>query len=113
MAEKLPAGAADFAPETGIYTETLARLYLRQGFPDRAVIIYRHLAQEQPGNHALQKQLQALEQQLQQGGLELPAISPQDPGPLPSRAPLQPSQAVITQLERWLHYLQRQQAQRC
>jgi hypothetical protein len=37
----------------GIYTETLARLYLKQGFGERALAIYRRLAQEQPDNHQL------------------------------------------------------------
>ena len=34
--------------EAGIYTETLARLYLKQGFVERALAIYRRLVQEQP-----------------------------------------------------------------
>ena len=32
----------------GVYTETLARLYWRQGYLDEALRIYRHLADEHP-----------------------------------------------------------------
>ncbi len=39
--------------EAGICTETLARLYLQQGFVERALAISRRLAQEQPANHPL------------------------------------------------------------
>ena len=41
----------------GIYTETLARLYLKQGFGERALAIYQRLAQEQPDNHQLHERL--------------------------------------------------------
>ena len=52
----------------GIYTETLARLYLKQGFGERALAIYRRLAQEQPDNHQLHERLRTLEQELACGG---------------------------------------------
>ncbi len=99
-------------PEAGIYTETLARLYLRQGFLERAVSIYRHLVQEQPENQHLQAQLNALEQQLQHGDMESEALevpsAPQVEVPAPPRRKVHPEHTVLAQLERWLRYLQQQ-----
>jgi len=48
----------------GLYTETLARLYLRQGFTHEALQIYRRLAQEQPKEQRWRDQIQVLTQQL-------------------------------------------------
>ena len=55
--------------EAGIYTETLARLYLKQGFVERALAIYHRLAQEQPDNAQLHERLHTLEQELARGEL--------------------------------------------
>ena len=104
--------------EAGICTETLARLYLQQGFVARALAIYRRLAQEQPENQPLYERLRTLEQQCALGALGQDAVG-QCPGPdlaveTTSRAPHQQGDAVVAQLERWLHYLQRQrQHQAC
>src|SRR5207249_9760635 len=62
--------------EAGIYTETLARLYLQQGFVERALAIYRRLAQEQPENHPLHERLRTLEQQYAPGALGQAAEAP-------------------------------------
>ena len=62
--------------DTGIYTETLARLYLKQGFVEQALAIYRHLAQDQPENLQWQETVMALEQQLLLSSVEQPALSP-------------------------------------
>jgi lipopolysaccharide biosynthesis regulator YciM len=98
--------------EAGIYTETLARLYLKQGFVDRALAIYRHLVQEQPDNHPLQMRLQALEQQVALAAVEQDtALSPPARRAIDQTSPMATrSQAhgLVVQLERWLHYLQRQ-----
>jgi len=48
---------------TGIYTDTLARLYMQQGFFDQALEIYQHLAQTQPRNRQWRERIAALEQQ--------------------------------------------------
>ena len=104
--------------EAGIYTETLARLYLQQGFVERALAIYRRLAQEQPENPQFHERLHTLERQLTLGTLGPDTVVPHTTPDLAmdttSRALRHQREAVITQLERWLHYLQRQrQRQEC
>jgi len=100
----------------GIYTETLARLYLKQGFVERALAIYRRLAQEQPADRQLQERLHTLEQEL-----VLRALG-QDTGgqravseaavELVTRTAHRQERQVVVQLERWLHYLQQQRQPR-
>jgi hypothetical protein len=90
--------------DTGIYTETLARLYLKQGFIAQALAIYRQLLREQPEHPAWQATVVALEQQL--------LLSPQPPGSPQATAPESrinqeaapccATHVVIAQLERWL-----------
>src|SRR5215831_15904811 len=70
MAESEASASQPRDATAGIYTETLARLYLKQGFGERALAIYRRLAQEQPGNHQLHERLHTLEQELICGGGE-------------------------------------------
>ena len=98
--------------EAGICTETLARLYLKQGFVERALAIYRRLAQEQPDNHQLYERLRTLEQQCALGSLGQNAM---DQRAIPdlavdatSTVPHHQEDYVVAQLERWLHALQRQ-----
>ena len=100
----------------GIYTETLARLYLKQGFGERALAIYRHLAQEQPGNHQLHERLHTLEQELACGG---GGLAPAGHSPVPDGTGERVSQVtrrqehqIAAQLGLWLRYLQRQRLQR-
>ena len=92
----------------GVYTETLARLYWRQGYLDKALHIYHHLAAEEPDNPHFLEQIHALEEQQ----LE-PHASPPEPVRALRSEPVTPvavhqNQLVIDQLERWLHHLQRQ-----
>ena len=98
--------------EAGIYTETLARLYLKQGFVERALAIYRRLAQEQPGDHQLHERWRTLEQQLALGALgqdpAVPHTAPGVAGDTATVATRYQEHYVVAQLERWLHYLQRQ-----
>jgi hypothetical protein len=111
MAEREIAALSARDAEAGICTETLARLYLQQGFVARALAIYRRLAQEQPDNAQLQERLRTLEQQLALGALGQDAVAPHTSPDLAvdtaSVAPHDQGDAVIAQLERWLHYLQR------
>jgi len=100
----------------GIYTETLARLYLKQGFGERALAIYRHLVQEQPDNRQLHERLRTIEQELACGGNWL---GPVGPGATPDSAEeratsgvRRPEYRIATQLELWLRCLQRQRLQR-
>ena len=102
--------------EDGIYTETLARLYLKQGFAERALAIYRRLAQEQPGNHQLHARLSALEQELALGALGQDAAVqravPEATVEMATRTARRQEHQVVVQLQRWLHYLQQQRQQR-
>lgn len=106
----------------GMYTETLARLYMRQGHVDKALRIYRHLAAQQPNDLELKDQIHALEHQLTVAAemadtaaqpLPIPVDWPtaQDtpasvppPTDRPSRDVVQARQ-VIAHLERWLRVL--------
>lgn len=121
MADRDPA-SEDMVP-VGMYTETLARLYMRQGHVDKALRIYRHLAAQQPSDIDLQEQIHALEHQLTiatEMGAEAPvqALSiPVDWSPsqganshVPPRASqpsrdVEQSRQVIAHLERWLQVL--------
>src|SRR5438876_10127906 len=91
--------------EDGIYTETLARLYLKQGFVERALAIYRRLAQEQPGNHQLCERLCTLEQELALGMLgQDPVVQravPEAGAELATRTIRGQAHRVVIQLERW------------
>ena len=102
--------------EDGIYTETLARLYLKQGFVERALAIYRRLAQEQPENHQLHERLSTLEQELALGALGqdtvVQRVVPEATGEMATRTARRQEHQVVVQLQRWLHYLQQQRQQR-
>ena len=116
MAEAEGAASQSHDAVAGIYTETLARLYLKQGFGERALAIYRRLVQEQPGNHPLYERLHTLEQELAYGGSGLdpagqcaiPAGADDSATPVTPR----PEHRIAAQLEVWLRYLQRQRLQR-
>ena len=98
--------------EAGICTETLARLYLQQGFVERGLAIYRRLAQEQPENQPLHERLRTLEQQCAPGALGPDAAGQRTVPDLAvettSMARHQQGDAVVAQLERWLRHLRRQ-----
>ena len=116
MAEAEAYASQSHDAAAGIYTETLARLYLKQGFGERALAIYRHLAQEQPGNRPLHERLHTLEQELASGGSK-PDSAEQGPtlegtGANATPAPRRQEQQIAAQLERWLRYLQRQRLRR-
>ncbi len=57
------AGEVSGASGTGgaFVTETMAELYLQQGFPDRALAIYRQLAAQRPSDVALRERIAQLE----------------------------------------------------
>jgi tetratricopeptide (TPR) repeat protein len=60
-----PRFSAAMAPETlstpPFVTETLAELYIKQGFHNEALAIYRQLAERDPGDDALRRRIEALE----------------------------------------------------
>lgn len=53
-------------PAMPFVTETLAELYLKQGFRDEALAIYRQLAERTPGDESLQQRIQSIEQSQEQ-----------------------------------------------
>src|SRR5919197_5511536 len=93
----------------GIYTETLARLYLKQGFGERALAIYRRIAQEQPGNHQLHERLHTLEQELAcgRGGPDPAAqcVAPSGAGKSATSVTRRHEHHIAAQLGLWLRYL--------
>jgi tetratricopeptide (TPR) repeat protein len=58
QASEQPAAAAAGTP---FVTETMAELYLQQGFADEALAIYRQLLAQQPGDESLAHRVSALE----------------------------------------------------
>ncbi len=110
----------------GMYTETLARLYMRQGHVDKALRIYRYLAAQQPSDTDLQDQIHTLEHQLTIAA-EMKSGAPVQALPIPvdwpssqeanAHVPLPAAQSlgeieqarhVIAHLERWLQVLRQQ-----
>jgi hypothetical protein len=99
--------------EAGIYTETLARLYLLQGFADKALRIYRHLVQAHPENLALHEQLRLLEQQMAgQVQENVPSSPVRTVAPAMTNGPSFCSQWVLRHLEHWLYHLQQRRTVR-
>jgi hypothetical protein len=114
---------ADQAPQSpqglaivGMYTETLARLYVRQGFIQEALHIYRRLAQERPQERHLHEQIKALEQQLANGppvpGSASPAVPSAAVADGTPGIEADHTQRVIGELQRWLRHLRRQRHER-
>lgn len=130
-------GSEDMVP-VGMYTETLARLYMRQGYVDKALRIYRHLAAQKPGDLDLQDQITAIEHQLTiAADMASNAPAPAQALPIPVDWPSSPeanapealpeaqayaalptarvsretqqAQQVIAHLERWLQVLRRRE----
>lgn len=96
---------------SGIYTDTLARLYLQQGFFDHALAIYQHLAQAQPRNRQWRERIAALEQQRALAACTAADEGGKAPGELalPPLAPVQtPERRVLAYLEDWLRILRQQ-----
>jgi len=116
MAEAEAYASQSHDAAAGIYTETLARLYLKQGFGERALAIYRRLAQEQPGNHQLHERLHTIEQELAYGGggsePVVPCAAPDGAGEKTTPVTRRQEPQITAQLELWLRYLQRQRLRR-
>lgn len=79
---------------TEVYTRTMAELYARQGFQERAVEVYRHLVEERPDDADLRARLEELEARSGAGAAEMeedrpgPAPAPEAPAPAsPAGAP--------------------------
>lgn len=55
----------EVAPKKEITTETIAELYIKQGYIDRAIDIYQTLHDAQPGNEEIKKKLDGLKKQVE------------------------------------------------
>lgn len=70
-------------------TETMAELYLKQGFRDRAADVYRQLIAQSPTDAGLRKRLDALEEAPALAmEFEVPIEAPDEPAPAPANAML-------------------------
>jgi tetratricopeptide (TPR) repeat protein len=72
--------------DVGFVTETMAELYLKQGFPDRALGIYRQLVAQNPGDRGLRERMERVEQELRGAASGWSAGSG---GSAPTRSPAQ------------------------
>jgi tetratricopeptide (TPR) repeat protein len=52
--------------DTPFYTQTLAKLYVRQGHYNKAIQIYKHLLNENPGDTGLIRSLNEVETKLKE-----------------------------------------------
>jgi hypothetical protein len=68
------------APATPFVTETLAELYLQQGFRNEALAIYRQLSERSPGDDNLRRRIASIEQG------ESPAVAQAAPAAIENRA---------------------------
>ncbi|HEX8691892.1 MAG TPA: tetratricopeptide repeat protein [Longimicrobium sp.] len=68
--EEEPAPEEEHHDEGEVVTETMAELYARQGFLDRAADVYRELVRRRGREPALVRRLEELEAQMQAGGAE-------------------------------------------
>jgi tetratricopeptide (TPR) repeat protein len=55
---------ATAGPEAAFVTETMAELYLKQGFHDRALGVYRQLVAQNPSDRGLRERMERIERQL-------------------------------------------------
>jgi tetratricopeptide (TPR) repeat protein len=67
QSEQESTDASDQAPSDAFFTETMAELYVRQGFVEKALDIYRHLARQSPDDAGFQSAIDELEQVLASG----------------------------------------------
>lgn len=71
--------------ETEVYTRTMAELYVRQGLEERAVEVYRRLAEQRPDDEELRSRLEELESRRGGGAGGSEEARPSAPPPAPPR----------------------------
>ncbi|MCZ6777801.1 MAG: tetratricopeptide repeat protein [Acidobacteria bacterium] len=93
-------------PRDGINTETLAELYVRQGFIERAMDVYRCILSYEPENRDIRRRLRELEpMMLKKERMKAPVPLAGD-APRNSPPATQPPAGSIERLERWLKAIQ-------
>lgn len=102
-------------PRDSMSTQTLAELYARQGFVDRAIEVYRRIQNQEPGNAAVRRRLAELVQ-LAPAAAPSPAVpstsAPAAPVPVSAAREARPGRqdgdpaAVVQRLQGWLRAIQ-------
>jgi tetratricopeptide (TPR) repeat protein len=59
------AGEAEKPAPTAFQTDTLAEIYIKQGHPDRALLVYQEILAREPENSAVREKVDALKKQLE------------------------------------------------
>lgn len=104
-------GVTELQPaDDPLATSTLAELYVTQGFPDKAIAIYRTLVERHPDNLEAVGRLAALEQQVAGLAAEQVAVAEVEQRAAPVALPVRgeadkPASVVI--LEGWLENIRR------
>ncbi len=92
-------------------TATLAELYVSQGLPEKALVIYRRIVADNPLNQEAAARVAALEQQIMASEAIVAAV---EPPPAPSlnlpEAGKADQNAVVSVLEGWLENIRRLKA---
>jgi tetratricopeptide (TPR) repeat protein len=118
-----PASPSPGAKKAGapIATPTIADIYIRQGFPRRALKVYHDLLQADPGNRELREKFATLKKRIeggdhgkvqsQAGALNPPADDPAPPPAACAPAPPEPRpsarEKIVCELDRWLNSIHR------
>jgi tetratricopeptide (TPR) repeat protein len=85
----LPSTVGSTGRDGGFVTETMAELYLKQGYHDRALDVYRHLVSQNPADRGLRERMERLEREMRAaatargagfGAGTMPRGGPQDRG---------------------------------
>ncbi len=97
----------DEGPARELFTETMAELYIQQGFHDRAVEVYRELIRQRPDEERLRARLREAEARAEDAAAEAGAVMDEPESPIPSwmrgegprRTPPVPDEARVEEVE--------------
>lgn len=101
QSDSFVAGAA--APLPTIATATLADIYIKQGFPERAIKVFSDLLAEDPGNTEIRQRYEELAQQI--NASDMATFSPEDVVPVSKTAVIADGvgkDALMALYGRWL-----------
>ncbi|PKN13466.1 MAG: hypothetical protein CVU69_01990 [Deltaproteobacteria bacterium HGW-Deltaproteobacteria-4] len=108
--------ATESAPLPSIATATLADIYIKQGFPERAIKVFSDLLEEDPANTEIRQRLDELLQQINPAALvepkavKIPQIEA-EPAIRPiGLTALKGKEALIFMYDRWLDAVNRRRA---
>lgn len=116
VVEEIIDRAAESSPLPSIATATLADIYIKQGFPERAIKVFSDLLEEDPANAEIRQRLDELLQQINPSAFVEPEeiVIPQieaDPAMRPiGLTALKGKEALISMYGRWLDAVNRRRA---